>query len=109
MTRSKSDPPADVRAKIRASEWTGPTLGLAPGFLQANLVVLPDDLADSIVYIGTGEAPGTWTVEDAVIDEVMIWDKALTEDEVNEMMLGDVMAVSYGGKLTTTWADIKQQ
>lgn len=33
--------PAAVRARIRAGEITGATAGLAPGFAQANLVVLP--------------------------------------------------------------------
>ena len=68
---------------------------------------LPEDLAGTIVYLGTGEGPGTWTVEDAVMDDVMIWDKALTEDEVGEMMAGDILAVLYRGKLATTWAGIK--
>jgi uncharacterized protein YcsI (UPF0317 family) len=35
------DSPADVRAAIRAGEWTGPTAALAAGYTQANLVVLP--------------------------------------------------------------------
>lgn len=33
--------PAAVRAAIRAGRWTGPTAGLAPGYVQANLVLLP--------------------------------------------------------------------
>lgn len=32
------------RAAIRAGEHTGPTSGLAPGFAQANLVILPADI-----------------------------------------------------------------
>lgn len=32
---------AAVRTRIRAGEYTGPTNGLAPGFAQTNLVVLP--------------------------------------------------------------------
>jgi uncharacterized protein YcsI (UPF0317 family) len=32
---------ADARAAIRRGEWTGTTAGLAPGFTQANLVMLP--------------------------------------------------------------------
>jgi uncharacterized protein YcsI (UPF0317 family) len=32
-----------ARLSIRRGEWTGPTAGLAPGFTQANLVVLPAD------------------------------------------------------------------
>ncbi len=36
---------ADVRRLARSGELTGPTPGLAPGFVQANLVVVPRDLA----------------------------------------------------------------
>jgi uncharacterized protein YcsI (UPF0317 family) len=31
----------DFRAKVRCGEFTGPTNGVCPGFLQCNLVVLP--------------------------------------------------------------------
>ncbi len=34
-----------VRLAVRAGEWTGPTPGLALGFVQANLVVVPRELA----------------------------------------------------------------
>jgi uncharacterized protein YcsI (UPF0317 family) len=37
--------PAEARALIRAGAWTGPTAGLAAGYTQANLVVLPRDQA----------------------------------------------------------------
>jgi len=33
--------PREVRLLARSGELTGPTCGLAPGFLQANLVVVP--------------------------------------------------------------------
>src|SRR4051812_47208884 len=36
---------ADIRAVCRAGTLTGPTPGLAPGFVQANLVLLPLDWA----------------------------------------------------------------
>ncbi len=35
----------DVRLACREGAWVGPTCGLAPGFSQANLVVLPQDWA----------------------------------------------------------------
>jgi uncharacterized protein YcsI (UPF0317 family) len=35
------DDPAAVRGAIRAGEWRGPTAGVVPGRVQANLVVLP--------------------------------------------------------------------
>ncbi|RLC77329.1 MAG: putative hydro-lyase [Chloroflexi bacterium] len=37
--------PREIREKIRRGEWTGPTPGLAPGYAQANLVVLPKEWA----------------------------------------------------------------
>jgi uncharacterized protein YcsI (UPF0317 family) len=37
---------AELRAAVRSGEWTGPTAGLARGFVQANLVILPRIAAD---------------------------------------------------------------
>ena len=34
-----------VRQRIRRGEWTRPTQGMAPGYVQANLAILPRDLA----------------------------------------------------------------
>ena len=36
---------SDIRRLARAGEWTAPTPGLAMGFVQANLVIVPRDLA----------------------------------------------------------------
>jgi hypothetical protein len=41
---------------------------------------------------------------DGLIDEVAVWDHALTQDEI----LFLVLAVNPSGKLATTWGDIKQ-
>jgi uncharacterized protein YcsI (UPF0317 family) len=37
--------PRDVRRQIREGKWRKPTAGLAPGYVQTNLVILPRDLA----------------------------------------------------------------
>jgi uncharacterized protein YcsI (UPF0317 family) len=37
--------PGQVRAMIRHGGWRKPTAGLAPGYVQAKLVVLPRELA----------------------------------------------------------------
>lgn len=37
--------PAEIRAAIRAGRWTAPTAGLAPGFVQTNIVILPAEAA----------------------------------------------------------------
>lgn len=40
---------ADVRQACRAGDWTGPTAGFAPGYAQANLVILPSDWASDFL------------------------------------------------------------
>ena len=40
-----NEPPRGLRARFARGELVRPTAGLAPGFVQANLVVLPRDLA----------------------------------------------------------------
>ena len=44
-TQLASKTPRDVRAMIRAGRWRGVTSGVAPGYVQANLAILPQDLA----------------------------------------------------------------
>jgi uncharacterized protein YcsI (UPF0317 family) len=39
--------PARLRARFRSRELTGPTSGLAPGYCQANLLVIPAGVADA--------------------------------------------------------------
>lgn len=38
--------PREIRAEIRAEHFTGPTSGLAPGFVQANIAIVPAAQAD---------------------------------------------------------------
>lgn len=44
-TEPRIKEPGEARVRIRAGEHTGPTGGLAPGCVQANLVVLPEEYA----------------------------------------------------------------
>jgi uncharacterized protein YcsI (UPF0317 family) len=37
--------PREIREEIRRGKWTGVTAGLAPGYVQANLVILPKEQA----------------------------------------------------------------
>lgn len=37
--------PAELRSEIRSGKWTAPTTGLVPGYVQANLVMLPREAA----------------------------------------------------------------
>lgn len=40
----------EARKLIRSGEWTRPTVGLASGFVQANLVILPANYADDFEH-----------------------------------------------------------
>ncbi|WP_079508778.1 putative hydro-lyase [Mesobacillus jeotgali] len=45
MSTKEAIAPAEVRGIIRQNQWLKPTSGLAHGYIQANLAVLPKDLA----------------------------------------------------------------
>jgi len=50
--------PAELRLLIRRGEWQAPTAGLAPGFAQANLVVVPREMAyDFLVFCQRNPKP----------------------------------------------------
>jgi len=45
MASNQAVSPSELRGLIRESKWTTPTTGLVPGFVQANLVMLPKEQA----------------------------------------------------------------
>ncbi len=45
MASNQSVSPSELRGLIRQRKWTTPTTGLVPGFVQANLVILPREQA----------------------------------------------------------------
>lgn len=65
---------------------------------------------EAAIYIGAGENPNLHKVEDAIIDEVVIYDKALTEEEIQQSMalsVPGVLAVEARYKLAVTWGSLK--
>lgn len=63
------------------------------------------------IFVGAGEGPNTHPVEDAIIDEVVIYSKALTEEEVKasmELGVAGVLAVEAKSKLAVTWGQLKE-
>ena len=66
---------------------------------------------EAAIYIGAGENPDRHKLEDGIIDEVVIYSKALTESEVKasmELGVEGVLAVEAADKLTTTWGHLKK-
>ena len=70
-----------------------------------------------IAYLGAAGNTmiGSWSTSgqkfNGVIDEVQVWDRALTEDEILQSMQDLIagVAVNASGKLTTTWSYLKTQ
>lgn len=62
---------------------------------------------DVVFRIGKSQTPLAGTV--CRVDEVAIYSRALSEDEINQdMNSGVFFAVDPGGKLATTWANLKK-
>jgi hypothetical protein len=69
----------------------------------------PPDNNEGPITIGSNPAPGYPT--DGIIDEIRLSSKARKQDEIKEAMekgLKAIAAVYPDGKLTITWANIKQ-
>ncbi len=67
----------------------------------------PCEAGERPVYIGHRE-DGQWL--NAVIAEVYMWERVIDIDEMNLAMntIGGLTPVQPGGKLTTTWANVKR-
>lgn len=62
---------------------------------------------DIVFRIGKSQTGLSGTV--CLVDEVAIYNRALSEDEINQDMNNGVLfAVDPGGKLATTWANLKR-
>ena len=62
------------------------------------------------IFVGAGEGPNTHPLEDGIIDEVVIYSKALSEEEVKasmELGVEGVLAVEAKNKLAVTWGQLK--
>ena len=66
------------------------------------------DNHDSFLFIGGCDIGNYWMT--GVIDEVVLYDRALSEKEIGELMedgISVALDVQPGGKLVTTWSQIK--
>ena len=62
---------------------------------------------DQDLRIGCAKGKQRYAFENGFIDEVAIWDRALSEDEIRTAMQGPLFPVSPKNKVAMTWADIK--
>ncbi len=87
-------------------------------YLDGEIILRPVDKFDNINFKGTNEEDlrigcvknkPHYAFEGGSIDEVSIWSRALSEDEVRAAMRGPLLAVSPKDKVTTTWGNIKRE
>ena len=64
---------------------------------------------DEDIRIGCAKGEPEYAFEDGFIDEVGIWSRVLSEDEIKTAMQGPLFPVSPKDKVATTWGDIKSQ
>jgi len=76
---------------------------------NANRVLGGDiDHSDASVVIGRdNRADWTSRAMDCDLDEVRIWSRVLSEDEIKESMAGELIAVNTQEFLTTIWGKVK--
>ena len=64
---------------------------------------------DKDLRIGCVENKPEYAFEDGSIDEVAIWNRALSGTEIRDAMRGNLLAVSPKDKVATIWGNIKQK
>ena len=64
---------------------------------------------DQDLRIGCSKDRPQYTFQNGMIDNAAIWSRALSEDEINQAMGGELLAVSAKNKATTTWGYIKNR
>lgn len=68
------------------------------------------DSHDNFLFIGGCDIGNYWMT--GTIDEVVLYDRALDEAEINELMdsgITDALDIQPGGKLVSTWGQIKSK
>lgn len=109
MSAEKLTTASDVRAACRSGAWTKPTCGLADGFAQANLVVLPRELAfDFLLFCQRNPKPcplldvtepGDW------VPKLVAPDAELRTDLPQYRVWRDGILVDEPTEITKYWQD----
>ena len=64
---------------------------------------------DQDLRIGCAKDRPQYTFDGGMIDEVAVWSRALSLDEIVQASKGEMLAVSLKDKVATTWAAIKRR
>ena len=107
----------DAPAAVKADEWAHICFWLDADQKTRRIFINGEKAAedkDKSLYKGTagntmiGSWGNTGQKFNGLIDEVMVWDRALSEADIETSMDPGAAAVEANGKLTTTWARVKR-
>ena len=109
----------DAPGAVKAKEWSHICFWLDVKGKSRKIYINGEEVVQDagkvgIAYLGNagdtmiGSWGNTGQKFNGLIDEVQVWDRALTEKEILESMKDlTVAAVEAAGKLTTTWGEIR--
>ena len=80
-----------------------------PGLLPPAFRLNFNGINGEDLRIGCAKGKPEYAFENGTIDEVAIWNRALSETEIRTAMRGNLLAVSLKDKIATTWGNIKQK
>ena len=80
-----------------------------PGLLPPAFQFHFNGINDEDLRIGCAKSRPQYAFEGGSIDEVAIWSRALSDDEIRSAMRRSLLAVSPKDKIATTWGDIKRK
>lgn len=107
----------DAAAAVKANEWAHIVFWCDADSKTRRIFINGEQKAEDkgkSLYKGTAgnTMVGSWGATgqkfNGLIDEVMVWERALSEKEIEFSMDPSSAAVEASGKLTTTWARIKK-
>ncbi len=109
----------DAPAAVEADKWAHITFWLDVDGKSRQIYIDGESVAEDagkagIEYLGTagdtivGSWGNTGQKFNGIIDEVMVWDRALSEDDIEQSMEDlTAFAVDPADKLATTWGSVK--
>ena len=80
-----------------------------PGRLPPEFQFRFNGINDEDLRIGCAKHRPQYAFEGGSIDEVAIWARALSDDEIRSAMRSSLLAVSPKDKIATTWGNIKRK
>ena len=95
------------------ASWDGSAMKLYKNGVEVGSLAKGGVLdTDPTVEMAIGSQPATTDARpfEGTMDDVAIWNRGLSPDEINELMtigIPNATAVEPDSKLTTTWGDIK--